>query len=101
MSVLGALPCAGGAAVAAGSAGAQGPAPDYRCAFNVETDAFTGADGTASAIGWLGDHNSVITCLGGTFVIQDGPDGLFQDDGFGLYAGQRTTWDDADGYLPA
>ncbi len=34
-------------------------------------------------------------------MIQDGPDGLFQDDGFGLYDGQRTTWSDADGYLPA
>ena len=80
---------------------AAGPQPAYRCAFNVDTDAFTGADGTASAIGWLGDHNSVITCLGGTFLVQDGPDGLFQDYGFGIYAGQRTTWADADGYLPA
>ena len=67
----------------------------------VNTDAFTGAFGTASAIGWLGDHNSVITCLGGTFVIQDGPAGLFVNYGFGLYGGQKTTWDDADGYLPA
>ena len=80
---------------------APGPAPAYRCAFNVNTDAFTGANGTASAIGWLGDHNSVITCLGGTFVVQDGPGNLFQDFGFGLYAGQRTTWADAGGYLPA
>jgi hypothetical protein len=78
-----------------------GPRPAYRCNFNVGTDAFTGADGTASAIGWLGDHNSVITCLGGTFVIQDGPGGLFGEYGFGIYDGQRTTWDDADGYLPA
>ncbi len=67
----------------------------------MSTDAFTGADGTASAIGWLGDHNSVITCLGGTFVVQDGPGALFQNDGFGVYDGQRTTWADADGYLPA
>ncbi len=97
-------PGTSGAASAASTPAATpspGPAPAYRCAFNVNTDAFTGADGTASAIGWLGDHNSVITCLGGTFVIQDGPDGLFQDDGFGIYAGQRTTWTDADGYLPA
>jgi hypothetical protein len=94
---------AGAASAASAPAAATGPGPEqaYRCAFNVNTDAFTGADGTASAIGWLGDHNSVITCLGGTFVIQDGPDGLFQDDGFGIYAGQRTTWTDADGYLPA
>jgi len=80
---------------------AGGPASAYRCTFNVNTDAFTGAAGTASAIGWLGDHNSVITCLGGTFVVQDGPGSLFQDYGFGIYNGQRTTWADADGYLPA
>ena len=90
-----------GTAASATSAPVPGPEPAYRCAFNVDTDAFTGADGTASAIGWLGDYNSVITCLGGTFVIQDGPAGLFQDDGFGIYAGQRIAWTDADGYLPA
>jgi hypothetical protein len=94
--------CSGTGSVAAATpVPAAGPQPAYRCAFNVDTDAFTGADGTASAIGWLGDHDSVITCLGGTFVIQDGPAGLFQDYGFGIYAGQRTTWTDADGYLPA
>ena len=81
-------------------AGTPGPPPQYRCSFNVNTDAFTGADGTASAIGWLGDHNSVITCLGGTFVIQDGPAGYFVNYGFGIYNGQRTEWADADGYLP-
>jgi hypothetical protein len=78
-----------------------GPPQAYRCAFNVDTDAFTGAFGTASAIGWLGNHDSVITCLGGTFVIQDGPDGYFVNYGFGVYGGQKMTWDDADGYLPA
>jgi hypothetical protein len=77
-----------------------GPRPQYRCNFNVGTDAFTGAYGTASAIGWLGDHNSVITCLGGTFVVQDGPAGYFTDYGFGIYDGQRTTWADVGGYLP-
>ena len=77
-----------------------GPRPQYRCDFNVNTDAFTGAGGTASAIGWAGDHNSVITCLGGTFVVQDGPNGFFEQYGFGIYDGQRTTWADADGYLP-
>jgi len=78
-----------------------GPAPEYRCSLNVNTGAFTGAFGTASAIGWLGDYNSVITCLGGTFLIQDGPQGYFVNYGFGLYGGQKTTWNDADGYLPA
>jgi len=93
-------PATSGASAPTAAAG-PGPRPAYRCSFNVDTDAFTGADGTASAIGWLGDHNSVITCLGGTFVVQDGPDGLFQDYGFGIYDGQRTSWGDADGYLPA
>jgi hypothetical protein len=92
---------------AAASAGAAtspvppGPGPAYPCSFNVDTDAFTGADGTASAIGWLADHNSVVTCLGGTFLVQDGPGGLFQNEGFGIYQGQRVTWSDAGGYLPA
>ena len=103
-SVIGAaIPPATGtvASAATPGAGAPGPRPAYRCSFNVSTDAFTGAHGTASAIGWQGDHNSVITCLGGTFVVQDGPDGLFQNYGFGIYDGQRTTWADAGGYLPA
>jgi hypothetical protein len=82
------------------TATATGPRPQYRCSFNVNTDAFTGASGTASAIGWLADHNSVITCLGGTFVVQNGPDGFFNNYGFGIYDGQRTTWADAGGYLP-
>ena len=43
----------------------------------------------------------MVTCLGGTFLVQDGPDGLFQNEGFGIYQGQRVTWVDADGYLPA
>jgi hypothetical protein len=79
---------------------APGPRSQYDCSFNVNTDAFTGAYGTASAIGWAGDHNSVITCLGGTFVVQNGPDGFFKQYGFGIYDGQRTTWADSGGYLP-
>ena len=62
-----------GASASAVTSATPGPAAAYRCSFNVNTDAFTGADGTASAIGWLGDHNSVVTCLGGTFLVQDGP----------------------------
>ena len=104
-SLIGAAgpPASGTVAPAASPSAATvpGPQPAYRCSFNVDTDAFTGADGTASAIGWLGDHDSVITCLGGTFLVQNGPGGLFQEFGFGLYDGQRTTWSDAGGYLPA
>ena len=96
-------PIPSGAALVATAAApiGGGPQPAYRCAFNVNTEAWTGAYGTASAIGWLGNHEGVVTCLGGTFLVQDGPGGLFQQEGFGIYGGQRTTWADADGYLPA
>lgn len=93
-------PVGGAAVTTAPAVTTPGPRAPFRCTFNVNTDAFTGADGTASAIGWLGDHNSVITCLGATFVVQDGPNGYFGNYGFGIYDGQRTTWSDADGYLP-
>ncbi len=34
-------------------------------------------------------------------MVQDGPGGLFQQYGFGVYDGQRATWGDAGGFLPA
>jgi hypothetical protein len=75
-----------------------GASSKYECSFNVSTDAFTGAYGTASAIGWEGNAAGVTTCLGGSFVVQDGINKQF---GFGIYTGTPTTWADADGYLPA
>ncbi len=75
-----------------------GPAKAYDCAFDADTEAYTGADATASAIGWEGNRQGVVTCLGGTFFVQDG---LEADYGFGIYTGAPTTWVDADGYLPA
>jgi hypothetical protein len=77
-----------------------GPASKYDCRLTaaVAADAFTGADGTASEIGWEGNQGGVITCLGGVFVVQDG---IYKDFGFGIYNGSPTTWRDADGYLPA
>ena len=75
-----------------------GPAKKYDCIFNVATSAFTGAFGTASAIGWESNDQGVVTCLGGTFFVQDGINKNF---GFGIYDGDRMTWADADGYLPA
>jgi hypothetical protein len=94
-------PGAGAPATASAAVSGPGPNPQFRCAFDVNTDAFTGAHASASAIGWLGDHNSVITCLGGTFVVQDGPAGYFVNYGFGVYDGSsKTTWADAGGWLP-
>lgn len=76
----------------------SGPSSKYDCSFNVVTNAFTGAYATASAIGWEGNHQGVVTCLGGTFLVQDGINRQF---GFGIYDGSATTWTDASGYLPA
>lgn len=79
-------------------AASPGPAKAYDCVYNFNTQAFTGADGTASAIGWEANHQGVVTCLGGTFYVQDGINKNF---GFGIYKGAPTTWTDLDGYLPA
>ena len=76
----------------------HGPTPRFACTYDTATTAFTGADATASAIGWEGNQQGVATCLGGSFVVQDG---RYQHYGFGIYDGARTTWADADGYLPA
>jgi hypothetical protein len=70
----------------------------YNCRFNLDTDAYTGADGTASEIGWEGNHQGVVTCLGGTFFVQNG---VNQNFSFGIYNGAPTTWTNAEGYLPA
>jgi hypothetical protein len=71
---------------------------NYDCTFNVVTQAITGAYGTASEIGWKGNSQGVVTCLGGTFYVQNGINRNF---GFGIYTGTPTTWTDANGYLPA
>jgi hypothetical protein len=92
--------------VAAGASGVpqaalttgSGPASRYDCSFNLPIDAFTGVDASASEIGWEGNHQGVVTCLGGTFLVEDGINKQF---GFGIYGGTSTTWLDADGYLPA
>ena len=78
----------------------SGPASKYDCSLTVRpaSDAFTGADGTASEIGWEGNEQGVVTCLGGVFFIQDG---IYKNYGFGIYERGATTWTDADGYLPA
>jgi hypothetical protein len=75
-----------------------GPGARFDCRFSVDTGAITGADGTASAIGWEGNHQGVVTCLGGTFFVQGDTN---RDYGFGVYDGAPITWTDAEGYLPA
>jgi hypothetical protein len=71
---------------------------DATCALNVATDAITGALGSASAIGWAGNGQGVVTCLGGSFYVGSGINKTFR---FGIYTGGPTNWSDLDGYLPA
>ncbi len=61
----------------------SGPASKYDCALSIRpADAdFTGLDGTASEIGWEGNYQGVVTCLGGVFYIQDV---LLKNDGIGF-----------------
>ena len=94
----GALTACGGTSHAASGMPGSGPAKKYDCKFNRDTGAFTGAYGTASAIGWEGNHQGVVTCLGGTFYVLGRINTTF---GFGIYSGTPTTWTLADGYLPA
>jgi NPCBM-associated, NEW3 domain of alpha-galactosidase len=62
---------------------------------------FQSASGLAvnvSAIGWLGNNEGVVACLGGSFFVQNGIDTTY---GFGVYNYTATTWTSAGGYLPA
>ena len=68
------------------------------CTLDVATSAITGPLASASEIGWAGNDAGVVTCLGGSFSVQDGIDQTFR---FGIYSGGTTRWVDADGYLPA
>ena len=52
---------------------------------------------TAAAIGWAGNDQAVVACLSGSFVVKNNG----QIYGYGVYDGSRTTWVNADGYLPA
>jgi len=63
-------------------------------------------------IGWAGNTQAVVACLGGSFFVDtSGPDGGPGSNstaavtgttyGYGVYDDSPTTWTNADGYLPA
>ena len=71
-----------------------------------------GTFGDASAIGWAGNSQGVVACLGGSFWVDtSGPDGgpgsastaavTGTTYGYGVYDDSKTSWANADGYLPA
>jgi hypothetical protein len=90
---------------------AAAAAPPYSCAANGPAGSQTvyGTFGDASVLGWAGNHQAVVACLGGSFfVISGGQPGSGSTTpvtgttyGYGIYNDTRTTWANADGYLPA
>jgi hypothetical protein len=58
----------------------------------------TGYGVDVAAIGWLGNDEGAVACLGGSFYVQNSIDTTY---GFGVYNYTPTTWTDVDGYLPA
>ncbi len=99
------------ASTAAAPATAAAP---YSCAPNGPAGSQTiyGTFGDAGVIGWAGNTQAVVACLGGSFFVDtSGPNGGPGSDstaavsgttyGYGVYDDSPTTWTNADGYLPA
>lgn len=73
------------------------PGAPYNCTPGLDGNVY-GTFGDASAIGWAGNGEGVVACLGGSFYVQEGINTTY---GFGIYDDSRSTWSNADGYLPA
>lgn len=89
-------PAAAPAATAAASASTPAaPVTAPTCGTSTDTEYAQGS--TAAAIGWAGNDQAVVACLSGSFVVKN----TGQTYGYGVYDGSRTTWVNAEGYLPA
>ena len=91
------------------------PTPEpYSCAPNGPAGSQTifGTFGDASVIGWTGNTQAVVACLGGSFFVDTSPADAGPGSastaavtgtsyGYGIYNDTATTWTNADGYLPA
>jgi hypothetical protein len=95
----------------ASTTAASTTAAPYSCAANGPAGSQTifGTFGDASVIGWTSNANAVVACLGGSFFVTtgNGPgSGSTQPVtgttyGYGVYNDTKTSWVNADGYLPA
>src|SRR3984957_18704158 len=96
------------------AANAATAAPPYNCSPNGPAGSQTvyGTFGDASVIGWAGNSQGVVACLGGSFWVDTsgasgGPGSASTAAvtgttyGYGVYDDSPTTWVNADGYLPA
>ncbi len=103
-----------GAVPAASAATAAAAAPPYNCSPNGPAGSQTvyGTFGDAGVIGWEGNSQAAVACVGGSFWVDtSGPDGgpgsastaavTGTTYGYGVYDDSRTTWTNAGGYLPA
>jgi hypothetical protein len=110
----GADPAAAATASTTASTLAAAAAGPYNCAPNGPAGDQTiyGTFGDAGVIGWAGNTQAVVACLGGSFFVDtSGPDGGPGSNstaavtgttyGYGVYDDSPTTWTNADGYLPA
>ena len=73
------------------------PGAPYTCRPG-PNEAVQGTFADASAIGWEGNGEGVVACLGGSFYVQGDVNRTY---GFGVYDDSATTWTNLDGYLPA
>ena len=115
LGALGAVPAASAAtATPTATPTASAPAAPYNCSPNGPPGSQTvyGTFGDAGAIGWEGNSQAVVACLGGSFWVDtSGPNGgpgsastaavTGTTYGYGVYDDSPTTWTNADGYLPA
>ena len=105
-------------ALAAGTASAApaatAAAAPYSCAPNgpAGNQTIYGTFGDASVIGWAGNSQGTVACLGGSFFVDTSPANAGPGSastaavtgttyGYGVYDDTATTWKNADGYLPA
>jgi hypothetical protein len=105
-------------ALAVGTASAAPAAPaaaaPYSCAPNgpAGNQMIYGTFGDGSVIGWAGNSQGTVACLGGSFFVDTSPANAGPGSastaavtgttyGYGVYDDTATTWKNADGYLPA
>jgi hypothetical protein len=114
LALAGGVATATTATAATAATAAAASAPPYNCAPNGPAGSQTvyGTFGDASVIGWAGNSQGVVACLGGSFWVDtSGPDAgpgsastaavTGTTYGYGVYNDSPTTWTNADGYLPA
>jgi hypothetical protein len=95
LAALATLTLVVGLAVPATTAAAAPTADAPGCTTSTDTEYATGT--AAAAMGWPGNDQAVVACLGGAFVVVNSQTTY----SFGVWSGQRVTWTNAEGHLPA